>query len=163
MMRLYLLRHGKAEDANRRTDFSRRLTPEGAAKMQEAARGMAALKIAPQTIWSSPLPRAHETAAIAAKALGDVPVEIAGALSPGMTPEALARLVEAKAPDSPLMLVGHNPDFEDLVSWLIAPDGRASIELKKGALCAINCDPPLHCGGGSLGFLWTAGQLTRLG
>ncbi|MCY4525927.1 MAG: histidine phosphatase family protein, partial [Anaerolineaceae bacterium] len=68
-MRLYLLRHGKAEAHNVR-DAQRRLTPAGIKRMERAARVMARLELRPARIFSSPRVRSRQTADIVAAALG---------------------------------------------------------------------------------------------
>jgi phosphohistidine phosphatase len=71
MMKLYLLRHGLAVDADEADlkDEDRPLTPEGREKTIQAARGMRRLEIGIDLILTSPLPRAMETAALTARTL----------------------------------------------------------------------------------------------
>jgi phosphohistidine phosphatase len=58
-VRLYLLRHGIAEDdAPSGRDEDRRLTATGRARMRDEAAGMQALDLAFDTILTSPLPPA---------------------------------------------------------------------------------------------------------
>ncbi|HMO59622.1 MAG TPA: phosphoglycerate mutase family protein, partial [Roseiflexaceae bacterium] len=75
MLDLYLLRHGIAADATATGDAARPLTAEGITKMEAAANGMLKLGIDIGLILSSPLVRAHETAAIVARTLR-VPLRI---------------------------------------------------------------------------------------
>lgn len=63
-MRLYLMRHGKAEDVARQgqSDAARALTAAGVREMSAAGRGLAALGVTVQAIATSPLLRARQTA-----------------------------------------------------------------------------------------------------
>src|SRR5689334_1713675 len=69
-MHLFFLRHGDAEERRPGLrDADRHLTPDGKAEMRQVAAGLAALDVTIDRILSSPLPRALETAQIAAEAL----------------------------------------------------------------------------------------------
>src|SRR5438874_574501 len=71
-MKLYFLRHGKAEDrSSTGKDADRCLTDEGIAEVKAEATGLAALQVQIDLILSSPYPRASETAEIVAEALRD--------------------------------------------------------------------------------------------
>jgi phosphohistidine phosphatase len=57
-MMLYIVRHAIAEDAPQGgDDAARRLTPDGRRKMAEVARGLRALRVAPDVVLTSPLVR----------------------------------------------------------------------------------------------------------
>src|ERR1051325_10595965 len=72
-MKLYLVRHGIAEEAkDTKPDGQRALTPEGIEKFKQAAKGFARMLDEEETIaviLTSPLARARQTAEILAKAL----------------------------------------------------------------------------------------------
>ncbi|MBI2299964.1 MAG: histidine phosphatase family protein, partial [Armatimonadetes bacterium] len=84
---IYLLRHGIAEEqgAGAPSDAARRLTAEGRDKCGEAARGIAALKVRFDQVWTSPLVRARGTAELC---LPDCRAETRDVLAGG-TPEQL--------------------------------------------------------------------------
>ena len=64
-MKLYLLRHGKADWPNwDKPDDERPLTEEGKEQVATVAKMLARLEIAPEIV-TSPLPRASQTAEIA--------------------------------------------------------------------------------------------------
>src|SRR5206468_10951319 len=69
-MELYFLRHGEADwpDWNK-TDDERPLTKRGKKEMREVAKFLARLKVRPTLTVTSPLPRASQTAEIAAEYL----------------------------------------------------------------------------------------------
>jgi len=69
-MKLYIFRHGIAEDVGPDgTDDSRRLTREGVDKTRKAAAGIARLGAKPDVILTSPKVRAAQTADLAAEVL----------------------------------------------------------------------------------------------
>src|SRR5262245_16485802 len=83
-MELYFLRHAIAADEapDGLGDASRPLTKEGITKMQAGARGFRRLGLQLDVLLSSPLTRAHETAAIVAREL-DLEPQLADELAPG--------------------------------------------------------------------------------
>jgi phosphohistidine phosphatase len=118
-VRLYILRHGPAEDhASTGRDFDRALTPAGRERVRSVARALREADEMPEVIVSSPLVRAIQTAEIVAAAAGKTAaVEVRGELSPGTDARPLVReKVAANAPR--VMLVGHEPDLTDLVDRL---------------------------------------------
>ena len=69
-MKLYFLRHGIADWPEwNRPDDERPLTAKGKKEMRQMAKFMRELKVRPARILSSPLPRAWQTAEIAAERL----------------------------------------------------------------------------------------------
>lgn len=194
MMRLYFLRHGQAGSREEWTgpDEERPLTKRGIAETQLAARGVRWLDLGVDRVLSSPLVRAHQTAAITAQALKQE-VTTTTALAPGCTLVALAETLAEHAPLSltpaaadgappaprpsdglprGVMLVGHEPDFSILIGALIGRKGSASILVKKGALCRVDLDPAVDSwrwdtthlrASATLVWLLTAKQLGQLG
>ena len=131
-MRLYVMRHGPAEDrAASGRDFDRQLTPSGRELVQrvagafQTARGRRAASAQPLRILTSPRVRARETAAIVRAALVPVPreIEIANELG-GETAIPLSLIVEATASGVDTLLVGHQPVVEDLVKQLLGATPR---------------------------------------
>ena len=165
MMKIYILRHGEAVDAEEvgGRDQARTLTAKGEKTSREAARGMLRLEVSPEAIWTSPYPRASQTARLTAETLGFKglcePVE---ALQPGADPGIVAGLLQAEFSDGAIMLVGHNPDLENLIQYLISERDQARVALKKGGLALVEAVRPLHQGCATLVGLWTARQLARL-
>jgi phosphohistidine phosphatase len=84
-------------------------------------------------------------------------------LEAGARPDKMATLIEARFTGEELMLVGHNPDLEELIAYLISPTAEAAVNLKKGALALVRSARPLACGQGELRWLLTAAQLARMG
>ena len=126
-MRLYVMRHGPAEDrASSGRDFDRQLTPSGREVVQRVAGAFqAALRkreasAQPLRILASPRARAQETATILRGALVPVPgeIEITSELG-GETAIPLSLVVEATTSGVDTLLVGHQPVVEELVKQLL--------------------------------------------
>ncbi|MGH2485120.1 MAG: phosphohistidine phosphatase SixA [Ktedonobacterales bacterium] len=170
-MRLYFLRHAIAVEHEQweGPDSERPLTDEGRAKFETVARGLAALDLRPDAIYTSPFTRAADTAHIIAAAL-EKEVTIWSELASGCDLERLAprlaKLEEARA----VMLVGHEPDFSAMIGRLIGGATPACLALKKGACCRVDVsrkairsgDRRGLVGSGELAWLLTPGQLTHL-
>lgn len=133
-MRLYFVRHGRAEDRLlwHQPDALRPLTEDGIARMEQSARTMARLDLDLDLILTSPLVRARQTADIVAEALG-CPVEEHEALV-GLDVDVLGELLLETVSADSLMLVGHEPDFSLTVAGLIG--GRVAV--KKGSLIRVD-------------------------
>lgn len=133
-MRLYLLRHGKAETGSG-SDAQRRLTPVGVTRTQIAARVMARLGLRPTRIFSSPRVRARQTADIVAAALGCA-VEEHAALDYGFSAADLPALRATLPPDADLFCVGHNPFLPMIVHEL----SGAQVTMKPGGLARLKLE-----------------------
>ena len=165
MMKIYILRHGEAvgEDFVGGSDEARILTPKGEDSVRHAAQGMTRLEIKPEIIWTSPLSRAAQTARITAEVLRcEKVVKVCKELEPGADPGILAGLIQQETDGESVMLVGHNPDLELFVQYLISETDQANISLKKGGLVVIEVDRPIHQGCGTIISLWTPKQLAKL-
>ncbi len=139
-MRLYLLRHGKAE-AHNVSDARRRLTPAGVARMETAARVMARLKLSPARIYSSPRRRSRQTADIVAAVLG-LEVEVSAALDYGFSAADLPALVADLPAGADLLCVGHNPFLPMVVQEL----SGAYVTMKPGGLARLKLEPAARRG-----------------
>ena len=134
-----------------RCDSDRMLSEEGVAKTREAAKGARRFGCKPDRIISSPLIRSRQTAEIAAGILEtDAEVELVDELSCGASASDIAGIINSREADS-VMIVGHNPDFEEFVSYFIAgTEDGAYVEIKKASLCAIEFDGEARAGRGVL-------------
>jgi phosphohistidine phosphatase len=151
LVELCLLRHASAADRETwdAPDELRPLTEKGRRQSERLGRLLAAAGFAPDAVLASPLVRARETAEIVADVLG-VPVRLEPRLGEPLdlaTIEAI--LDDAGSPRRPL-LVGHDPDFSELVSELV---GGSPIFMRKGALARIDVERPLEPGSGDLRWL----------
>jgi phosphohistidine phosphatase len=132
---LWLLRHGEAEPHGTRPDADRRLTPRGEDQSRSAGAALAALELTFQHIYTSPRVRARDTALLAAEALGVEPVELA-ALGGGFDAEAARELLLGTDPEERVLIVGHNPDFAQIVHDLTG----ARVDFKKGGVAGVRLD-----------------------
>jgi phosphohistidine phosphatase len=133
-MKLYFLRHGKADWPHwDRPDDERPLTDEGKKEVAAVAKLLARLEIAP-AIHTSPLPRASQTAEIAAKYL-KTKVHVEPLLRPGFDAASLGKILK-KFSGKSLMVVGHEPDFTRTIFQLtggntkLSKTGVALVELE---------------------------------
>ncbi|MEP7240941.1 MAG: histidine phosphatase family protein [Devosia sp.] len=128
---LYLLRHAKS-DQDGRADFDRPLSKRGAREAVEMGAVMSGRGYRPGLVLCSGARRTRETLA-----------GIQPALTPGTTVEFTRRIYDASAEDlldliteqpntvASLMLIGHNPGFEQLATALAGSgDGAALARLR---------------------------------
>ena len=140
-MDVYLLRHGIAENGRPgMPDADRELTSEGRKKLRETMRFARGGGVQPDYIVTSPYARALQTAKIAAEVLEHSKDLIQSqALVPHSRPELVWDEVRLHRDVSQLLLVGHEPLFSSLASYLLdAPSLR--IDFKKGAIMRIEID-----------------------
>ncbi len=141
-MNCYFLRHGiaVAPQAWHGSDDDRPLTPDGEKRMEREARAIADLDLDVDTIVTSPLLRARQTAEIVADRLriGDGLVEDAR-VAHGFDADSVAAILRERDRAASVMFVGHEPSMSATVGRLI---GGASIELKKGGLAGVELDDP---------------------
>jgi len=135
-MQLYFLRHGEADwpDWNK-PDDERPLTDFGKKEVRQVAKFLDRLKVKPDLIVTSPLPRASQTAKIAAEQL-KVKLREDESLEPGFGISEL-QAVFKRHRSKVLMLVGHEPDFTSVISALTG----ASLKLSKAGVALLDIDP----------------------
>jgi phosphohistidine phosphatase len=135
-MRLYFLRHGVAEQRGQWTgpDEARPLTKEGIDRMTKQAERMAKLGLCPDLIVTSPFARAAQTARIVAERLElTQSLMTDDRLASGFDLHAFSRVLKDH-PAPTVMLVGHEPDFSQVIGQLV---GGARMVLKKGGLACV--------------------------
>jgi phosphohistidine phosphatase len=145
MNELYILRHGIAiaRGTPGVPDPERALTPKGERRLKEIGRGLARIKLDPERIITSPLPRARRSAEVVAEEL-DLLDRLENSLILHADSEAPAiRDWLRERTENRLMIVGHNPALSELISLLLLGEGPTlPLDLKKGAL-AVLCTTPL--------------------
>jgi phosphohistidine phosphatase len=132
---LWLLRHGEAEPHDARPDAERRLTERGRDQSRSAGRALAALHVGIHLAFTSPKVRARDTAQLACEPLGVGPVDHPP-LAAGFDADEALTLMAAAGPDQRVLVVGHEPDFSQVVHDLTG--GR--VDLKKGGIAAVRLD-----------------------
>lgn len=148
---LHLLRHADAGDATHwpGPDDLRPLSSEGLAQAERLAAHLASIGFECDAVLTSPRVRAVQTAEPVADALG-LRVVVEPRLGEGLSVQRLdALLRRAGDPRAPI-LVGHDPDFSDLLTTLV---GAVDISMKKGALARLEARRPFVAGGARLRWL----------
>jgi phosphohistidine phosphatase len=151
-LELYFLRHADAGDPLTWSgdDADRPLSKKGRRQSKRLGRQLRELDITMDAVITSPRRRAADTARIVARAIGAHPL-VDDRLDSDFGERELAALVAGLEPGGQtVMLVGHDPDFSQAVSWLVG----TSIEMRKGALARISLpDRTVASGHGSLRWL----------
>ncbi len=165
-MELYLVRHGIAVslgEAGTENDDDRVLSDKGLRRTRAMAQALKALESAPQTIWSSPLPRARQTAEILAEALTpEHGMRLAPALTPNVQGRASFEWLAGLPPCDSLMLVGHSPGMERLASLLLTGRATLKTDFKKAAVMRLWCEGPLRLGAATLEWFLPPGIVRKL-
>jgi phosphohistidine phosphatase len=137
-MNLFLLRHANADwpDWNK-PDDERPLTKRGKKETRQMVRFLERTKTSIDLIVTSPLPRASQTARIVAHKLKTKSCEDEK-LAPGFNAAKLRALLKSHG-HCDLMIVGHEPDFSEVVRALtggvikLAKAGIATVQLEQPA------------------------------
>ena len=128
---VWFLRHGEAEPHDARPDPERRLTPRGEEQSRAAGSALARLELPFHAVFASPKVRAWDTATLACAALGLEPISH-DALGDGFDADEAMTLASGD-PDNRVLLIGHNPTFEQVIYDLTG----ARVELRKGAIAGV--------------------------
>jgi len=163
-MKLYLVRHGIAEDIGDYEDDSLRpLTEKGREKMKKIAGAIKALGVEPNLIVSSPYVRASQTAAILAKELKyEENLAFSDFFVPMAEPNDMIVEINENFSVDELMLIGHEPNLSLLASLLLAGNPDLSINFKKGGICCISVDDLHYDHKATLEWLVTPKISTRM-
>lgn len=164
-MMLYILRHATAEEASPSgEDGARRLTERSKEKMRGAAIALRELVPRFDSILTSPLARATETAEIVAAAYENKPApQVLPALATGVAPSDAVVALRTFAKLADVMIVGHEPQLSAIASILLTGAADAvNLKLKTGGCIAIDLPARFDRGGGELRWMLTHRQLRRL-
>jgi phosphohistidine phosphatase len=136
-VRIVLLRHASAvpHGTPGYDDADRPLLPEGEREATDAGRALRRLGVEAGRCLTSGYLRARRTAELAAEQLG-TPVERARPLEPGFGAGDLPGLLADG--DDTVILVGHDPDFSDVVSALTG----ARVSMPKGGAARVDLQHP---------------------
>ena len=129
---LWLLRHGEAVPHESKPDFERELTARGERQSVAAGEALARLGVEFAACYTSPLLRALGTAELACRALNVEPEQrdaLGKEFDTGVARDLLAEHDDGER----ILLVGHNPSFEQVVLDLTG----ARVDFKKGGVAAI--------------------------
>lgn len=139
-MKVIFLRHAEAEAAGAGAggDEGRELTRQGRRDAKIAAVALQRLGEVVDVILTSPLVRARQTAEIAAKVLG-AEVREEESLTPSGDAKKLRARLQALGEDGQqnILVVGHNPSMEGMLSIYICGSTQAEIRLGKASAAGI--------------------------
>ena len=150
-LQLHFLRHAHAGDPEGWTgdDAARPLSAKGEGQAERLGAFLAGVAFRPDAIVSSPKVRARQTAEIVAGHLG-AEVRLDERLGGGFDATTVdAILADLGGPSRPV-LVGHDPDFSELLGWLVRADG---LTMKKGGFARVDVQGPIASGQGTLRWL----------
>jgi len=160
---LYRLRHAIAiyREIFDGEESERPLTAEGAKKMRRIAKGMHALELSFDVIFSSPYRRAQDTAGIvAAKFNMRRHLRLTDALTPRGDRRAVIKEIAAlKGRTKSVLLVGHEPSLSTFAAMLAFGRPGPGLNLKKGGLCKLVIDQITNGRCAELDWLLTPSQL----
>lgn len=153
-MKLLILRHGKAFDADHRRwpdDSQRPLTEAGKKRLVKSTPAIKALAPKNARVISSPYTRAIQTAEIVCNEAGWDAPEIDERLSAHFGPEESLDLLRSLPVSGNYIIVGHDPTFSFLPAYLIGANRLGATSLKTGAVALIDTGiaPPAQ-GSGTL-------------
>ena len=145
-MHLYLLRHGDALETGY-TDTERPLSPLGEQQAAMVAQRLQSQHIVLELILSSPLVRAKQMTDIIRKALNITEQQTTEHLLPASSERKLINLLNDIEKQT-LLLVGHEPQLREFISFLTGRPQYQRIELKKASLAYIYTPTPIEpCSG----------------
>lgn len=168
-MDVIVIRHSIAldrEDAHAMglSDAERPLTAPGERRSRAAAAGLRAAlaELRIDDILTSPLLRARQTAEILAAQLDDPPIDEADVLAPPLDMEALDDWLHTHFGERRVMLVGHEPDLANWVSWSLTRRRDRLLAFKKNGAALLEFPGAPEGGTGTLRWLLTATQMRAL-
>ncbi len=140
-MIIYFLRHGSAGKRLSKPgkDAQRGLDDDGIEQCRRIGRALAALEVQVDTILSSPLKRASQSAALVANEMGhEGKLQLDAALRPEATFSQFSELLARHAKADAIMVVGHNPNLSEFLARAVTRGaGKAEMVLKKGAVAQV--------------------------
>jgi phosphohistidine phosphatase len=148
---LYLLRHAHAGDPMTwdGPDDRRPLSDKGEKQADRLGRFLAGIGFQPDALISSPKARALQTAEIVGLRLG-LTVAVDDHLGEPLGLDELELVLRSAGDPGRTVIVGHDPDFSELVEVLCDISG---LPMRKGTLARIDVGRPLEPGGGALRWL----------
>ena len=140
-MKIYILRHGIAEDGHAgQPDSERALTAEGKKKLRSVLGVAKAAGVAPSLILTSPYRRAIQTAQLAAEVLNyEGELLQTRTLEPGSNPQTVWDEIRTHKDEAAILLAGHEPLFSKLAAFLLNCPSL-QIDFKKGAILLVEMD-----------------------
>ena len=143
-------------------DAARPLTERGIARFTTIVEGLAWLDVVVDAIFTSPLVRATQTAAILSAGLPDTPpITVWEALAPGHEPSVVVHALSRATRHGRVALVGHEPGLGELAGHLLGM--RRALAFGKGGACRIDIERSNSRRAGELQWFLTPKVLRQLG
>jgi len=157
-MRIFLLRHGIAEDGRPgRPDSERALTAEGRARLRLVLDRARRSGVSPTLILTSPYRRAIETAETAAEVFGyKGDIVRSAAFVPEASPADAWEELRLYAEEHSVLVASHEPLMSSTVAYLLGSP-TLEVEMKKGALVRIDIERNTAVPRGILKWMLTPG------
>ncbi len=127
MLRLLLFRHAKAAWPAGVPDVDRPLAKRGREAAVRMAHYLKDEDLVPDLVLVSPARRTMETWDLVQPVLGDIEIRPEGRIYEAPVSRLLTVLHEVEPEAHTLMMIGHNPGFEDLAALLAGEGDRDSI------------------------------------
>ena len=156
MRQLILLRHAHAESASTgQADLDRPLSPEGLAEAESAGRWLREKGLVPDRVLCSPSRRTRETLEAVLAAVGYVDQRLEPSIYEA-TPGTLASLADAHNDVERLLMVGHNPGFEQLAALMHSGQSGDYRGMPPGGIAVLQlpADAALEPGVAELAAFW---------
>jgi phosphohistidine phosphatase len=163
-MNLFILRHGIAVEPGTPgfdSDADRPLTAKGRRRVRQIAGAMREMELSFDLIFSSPFPRALQTAEIVAAVFKrQKKLTCTNELTPGGSAKSLVgEINKIKPPPENVLLVGHEPYLSRFIGLLAAGNTDMEIDFKKGGLCKLEIESLRHGRCATLAWLLTPRQM----
>jgi|RhiMethySRZTD1v2_1073278.scaffolds.fasta_scaffold00225_64 phosphohistidine phosphatase len=154
-MRLLVIRHADAGEADPRRypdDRDRPLTDRGRLEHRAVATALVRMDLRPTRLYTSPLLRARETAAITSEVLGGPAPELLDALSDHFSMVHVLDVLAQQGDDALVACVGHEPSLSGLAALLLHPQGAVRIAMPKSGVIGLESAGPPRPGSARLLF-----------
>jgi len=146
-MNIYLVRHGAAY--TKEEDSERHLNSNGLIQCHLTGKALQRLDINVDLIVSSPKVRARQTAEIIAEEVNYLnrEIKITETLQPTTNPKDTISFLNDLIDIKRVLLVGHLPLLEDLVSEILNKSSGISLQFETSTVCLIEAKHPIfHTG-----------------
>jgi phosphohistidine phosphatase len=139
LKKLIVLRHAKAENmAPDGTDIHRPLSERGHRDAMITGKSLRKMEILPDLVLCSPATRTRQTTeGLLQKLKCHPPVQFVESIYEASVSQLIDLLAQQQEPET-ILLVGHNPGVEELVSQLIAPSAPPHLRLPTAGIARID-------------------------
>jgi len=161
LIELYVIRHGIADGAAEHDgkDEERQLTKKGREKVTGVAKYLRSRDIELDTVISSPLVRAKETAEIVRGECSSLKrIAVTDLLKPDGSYDELLSYLNSQKCDH-IAIVGHEPFLSGFVSYCLSRNNQPFVRMKKAGIALISYDGRIEPGKCELLWLMGPGQM----